>query len=271
VAGGVGDERTAIEDELVVAADGVDVHDGAIEFEGRIGHQFLPDGTLAVMPRTGRDVDHQIAALRGELPYRIETVVQLARRDHGMRPDVLANGDTDALTGVFDHGGRGRGLEIAVLVEDVVGGQQAFGRNGAYAPPQAEGGGVVKRPALTGKIGRHGADERGYVAHGGGNLRKGFGGVGHEVALEQQVARRIAADDQFRENHEFRTLGHERGVGVENLAAIAGKIADGRVELGETDAHGSRIKEATWRGFGGMTTPRLAPGASPRLPTGSHG
>ena len=91
-----------------------------------------------------------------------------------------------------------------------------------------------------------------------------------EVALEQQVARRIAADDQLRENHEFRALGHERGVGVENFAAVAGKIADGRVELGETDAHGKGIKEATWRGFGGMTTPRLAPGASPRLPTSSH-
>jgi len=95
----------------------------------------------------------------------------------------------------------------------------------------AKGGGVEKRPALAGKIGRHGADERGHVAHGGGDLREGLGGVGYEVALEQQVARRIAADDQFRENHEFRALGHERGIGVENLAAVAGKIADGRIEL----------------------------------------
>jgi hypothetical protein len=106
----------------------------------------------------------------------------------------------------------------------------------------------------------------GHVAHGGGDLREGLGGVGHEVALEQQVARRIAADDQLREYHEVGALGDERGVGVENLAAVAGKIADGRVELGETDAHGSGIKEPTWRGFGGMTTPRLAPGATPPLP-----
>ena len=70
-----------------------------------------------------------------------------------------------------------------------------------------------------------GADRRDYLRQRGGD-------VGYEAPLEQQVARRIAADHQLRKDHELGALRGEFGVRVEDPAAVAREVADRGVELG---------------------------------------
>jgi hypothetical protein len=64
---GISHDAAAVEEELVVAADGVDVGDRAAELAGGVGHELVADVALAVVPRAGGEVDHHIAALGGEL------------------------------------------------------------------------------------------------------------------------------------------------------------------------------------------------------------
>jgi len=137
-AGRIAHERPAVEDQLVVAPDRVYVRDRAPEGARRVRHQRLADARLAVIPGAGRQVDHEVALLRRQLPHRIQPVVQAPGADHGVGPDVLANRDANPRAGVGDDGGLGRGLEVAVLVEDVVRWQQALAREPGDTSPVAE-------------------------------------------------------------------------------------------------------------------------------------
>jgi len=49
-AAGVANEAASVEDELVVAADGVDVGDGAVEGAGGVGDEGLADVAFVVVP-----------------------------------------------------------------------------------------------------------------------------------------------------------------------------------------------------------------------------
>jgi hypothetical protein len=163
-----------------------------------------------------------------------------------VRPDVLANGEADAVAGVVDDGGRVGGLEVAVFVEDIVGGQQAFAAHGDDGAPVAKGGGVVERASLAVGFSSTVPSEGGHGAGGGGDLGERFGHVAHEAPLEEQVARRIAAHTSSGKDHELRALGDEGGVGFEDLAAVAGEIADGGIELGEAEAHENERSGNVW-------------------------
>ena len=250
---GFADEAAAIEDEFVVAADGVDVNHRAAERAGGVDHERFADVVLVVMPRARGEVDHQIAFLRVELFHGIGAAVESARADHGVRPDVLANRDADAAAAVFDDEGFFGGFEIAVLVEDVVGRQQAFMRGGDDLAAMAEGGGVEGRAAGAGGVAFDGADERGDVADGGGDFAERVLAVGHEAALEQQIARRVTAHGELRIHDEFGALGDEGGVGGEDFTAVAGEVADDRVELSEAETHEG--KGGTVHGFAGADNP----------------
>ena len=155
-----------------------------------------------------------------------------------MRPDVLANRDADALAAKLDDDRSGRRLEVAVLVEHVVSRQQAFaGRDQDFAL-MAERRGIESRPALAGRIGLGVADDSGDRS----DLLRQFAGdafdVGHEALFEQEIARRVAADDQFGENDQLGALRDQGLVGRFDQKAVSGKIADDGVDLGQADAHG---------------------------------
>jgi hypothetical protein len=102
----------------------------------------------------------------------------------------------------------------------------------------AEGGGVIERPAVTGFIGRHGADQRRHFADGGGDHCQRLNDVGHKAPFQEEVAGGIAADHKFGEDHEFRPLGDKGGIGFDDFLPVAGEVADNGVELSETEAHG---------------------------------
>jgi len=72
---------------------------------------------------------------------------------------------------------------------------------------------------------------------------------GTNPPFEEQVARGISAHDQLGIDDELGSLRDQGGVSLEDSTAIAGKIADGGVELGETDAHGRWRKRANVNAF----------------------
>ena len=131
-----------------------------------------------------------------------------------------------------------RRLEIAVLVKHVVGRQEAFAGDNGNLAPVAPCGGVEERPALAGGVCLHEPDQRRDIADRGGDFRQRRFNIGDKAALEEQIARRISGDRQLREYHNLGSLGDEGTIGVEDTAGVSGKVADGRVDLCEANAHG---------------------------------
>ena len=54
----------------------------------------------------------------------------------------------------------------------------------------------------------------------------------------EQVAGRVAADDQLGQDHQVCALFAGPGDGVGDASGVGGEVADGGVELGEGDLHG---------------------------------
>ena len=206
-----------------------------------------------MVPRAGREIDHEVALHRGELGHGVEAVIKAARADHRVRPNIFAQRDTDFFTLMNYDGGRGGGLEVAVFVKDVIGRQQALVCGGDDLAAVAKGGRVVECAAVSGSVERDGADDGRYVADGGGDFSHRIHDVGHEAPFQKQVAGRITAGDELGENDELSTLGDERGISSENFTAIAGEITDGRIKLGEAETHGSYETKSLWSIWRGAT------------------
>src|SRR5262249_1925287 len=85
---------------------------------------FLPDHLppkrrLSETERTGGDVDEHVGALIGELAHGI-AVIQPLRPEVAVVPDVFANRYAKPASGELERRDGRRGLEVAVLVEDVI-------------------------------------------------------------------------------------------------------------------------------------------------------
>ena len=104
----------------------------------------------------------------------------------------------------------------------------------------AEGSSIEERAAFGGRVGFDGADEGRHGAGGGGDLSEGGVGIFAEAFFEEQVAGRVAGDDEFGEHHELGASDDEGVVGFEDEMAVTGEIADSGIELSETDAHGGK-------------------------------
>src|SRR5208282_1871995 len=116
-------QRGTVEDEAVVAA-GLVAHehrDAVAAGDG--GQHFAANGALVVPERRGRKVDVQRRALPHELFHGIDGV-EAAPPEILVVPGVLADGDGEAETlEVDDLLGPGWG-EVALLVKDVIEGQE---------------------------------------------------------------------------------------------------------------------------------------------------
>src|SRR5690606_40272610 len=95
---------------------------------------------------------------------------------------------------------------------------------------------------VLGRVHLNRADQRRHRPDLARDLLERFGDVAAEASLEQQVARWVTADDEFREYHEFRAGGDEVVVGGEDLLPVARQVTDGGIELGEAEAHAERGK-----------------------------
>ena len=165
-------------------------------------HHAAAQAVLAERVGRGRDVDVRGRARSGELGHRIG-VVEGPLPERLVVPDVLADRDGHAPARDAQDERAVARLEVAALVEDVVGRQQALAVEGD-APSSARGdGGVEDAPAARATVG----DER---AEDPGRLRRRRGRSDPPRARSPQRRRRarrgLAADSRRR-----RARGRGRG------------------------------------------------------------
>ena len=147
VALGVERQRAAVEHQLVLAADLVDVDERRVAVGGAGGEHPLAVGGLAAVVRRGVDVDGELGAAVGL---------------HGERavgtPDVLADADADvdATDDVqLERIGLVAGREVAGLVEHRVVGQQPLAVGAEHPAVGTHGGGVEQVEVLV-DVAEHG-------------------------------------------------------------------------------------------------------------------
>ena len=226
----------AVEHQLVVAADEVAVNQRAAALGRELREQHVPAVLLAEAPRRGGEVEQQFRAGGGQF-LGGTAVVAAVVQEHLVVPDVLADGD--AHLGAEDLHRRviGRRLEVAILVEHVVGRQQRLVANGGHLTALEDGGGVAGWPAGVGLVYGGVANDDGRPAAALGQAIERLPVLAEERRLGQQVARRVAAQRQLRQQDQRRTglvgalphPGDHVGVPVE--------VADGGVDLCDGNLH----------------------------------
>ena len=199
------DHRVPIEDEFILAADHVQVSHEAPVVRGARGQHFLPEPPLAHRVGRGVDVHDEVRAAQQRLhvsrPLRIPDVLA----DANAEGDAIQREDRVALAG----------LEVAVLIEDAVVGEEHLV---VHAGQRAvvEHGGRVEDVVFH----IHEADDGGESGGGRGDALQSTLVLLEETRLQEQVLGRIAGDSQFREGHHLHAAlaclveGSEDGLGV---------------------------------------------------------
>src|SRR5438132_11676980 len=109
----VEDDAVAVEDQLVLAADGVDVGDVGTVVDGAPAHHLLTRAPLALVIRRAVDVDEQLDA-----------VLRLPCHGSGWIPAVLADRDADADPRLLEDRAPVSDREVTLLIENPVVGQE---------------------------------------------------------------------------------------------------------------------------------------------------
>ena len=211
----------AVEEELVLAADGVAERDVRGVVARAEPEHLLTLAVLAEMERRRRDVHEQLRAGKSEV-----------RRRRSRLPHVLADRDADDRVAVREHEQLVAGREVAHLVEDAVVRQEALLHERLDLAVRADGAGVVE---IAVEIRR--ADERGHAARRGGDLGERLLGRAHEPRPQQQVLGRIAGHRQLGEHDEVGARALRLLEPLEDQRAVAVEVADGGVRLDECEAH----------------------------------
>jgi hypothetical protein len=165
-------------------------------------------------------------------------------------PDVFADGQAERRAALAQRGGLAlrRRLEPALLVEDVVGGQQGLG---AHRPARAarEQHRRVHQPLRPGALRReHRAERDRDARRGGRQLLQLAELVLHEPLALEQVHRRIAGEDHLRQDHQVRLLAGRLGGRLLDQLPVAAEVADGGIHLGQRDAHPACLLRPEGRG-----------------------
>ena len=152
-------------------------------------------------------------------------------------PGILTDGQRHLLAAKAEQLLALGGSEVAHLVEDVVGGQQHLRLDELDAPVAQQGRGVHHRLAGV-RLGRsHHAADHGDALRLRGNLLDGVAVARDERRPLDQIARRIAADGEFRKQNQARA-GVARLQGkLDDLGGVAGEIPHGGVDLAQGNLH----------------------------------
>ena len=212
-------QRGAVEDEAVVAAHLVGHEHRHAVAAGNGGQHLAADGALGVPEGRGGEVDVHGGMLAHQLFHGIDGV-EAARPEVLVVPGVLADGDGQAHAVQFDHLLGAGGRKVALLVEDIVEGQQALvlleqqlaadraGRRHSRPACRARPSAGRATPASTA------VDN---AAGGGGQLIDGRAAAGQEAWLLKEVGRGIAADGQFGEDGKARAQRSGAAAGGNDL------------------------------------------------------
>ena len=182
------------------------------------------------MPRRRGNVQNDFRALRNQLLDGI-AAIETFRPEILVVPDVLANRDAQLASIELKWRKNFGRFKIAVLVENVVGRQQALVRAPDGFSVLQNGGGIAEGASGTFGVPVHIPDAQGNRAR----LFRRFherGEVGFdEIGAHEQVTRRIAAKKHFRRENELRAERAGFFIAGCKLLPVGRKITDGRIEL----------------------------------------
>ena len=129
-------------------------------------------------------------------------------------------------------------LEVAILVEDVVGGQERLPEAQVDAAASQQRGTVEEGASLIRRIRFGEADEhRRQIAGVARERFESLPALPHEARAEEKVARQIPDQRELRCGGEIGAAIRGLPKGIENAASVTGKIADRRVHLEQRDLH----------------------------------
>ena len=234
---GVERERAAVERELVLAADHVEIDERQPALDDARDRDVLADGELVALVRRGVGHEQNFAARFEDALDRVGT------------PDVLADRHADAHAAKDDRPRRRAGGEDALLVEHAVIGQVDLEPHRLDPPAVEERHGVVELAVLDpGQADQHRRPAVGGVAR---QLLASRAAGLLERGLQHQILGRIAGEIELRRQHDVGAEGGGLLARFAQAVAIARDVADDRGDLGE------RNDEAVADGSG--HGPRLLP------------
>ena len=233
------DHAVAVEDELILAPDGVDPGDVGAIARGAFSDHRLARAALAVVIRRPVDVDEDV-----------RPVVRLPGHRTGREPAVLTHRQADSHAVPLDDRAAVAGLEVPLLIEHAVVRQKDLVVDSFDLAVVQEGGGVEDGPILVDES----HDRRDACRRLRDNLQLSEV-VADERRLQDQVFGRVAGDSQLRKADDVRAQASSAIHPVDDQAGIALQIADCRIDLRERDPHDLilTIHLARHRGGGPLT------------------
>ena len=219
-AGVIDDERMAVEDEFILAADQRAEGERGGVLAGALAHHLLALAALAGVVGGGGEVHDQRRARQRKV-----------RAGRSGLPDVLADRDPDAVLAELDQTRHSAGLEVALLVEHAVVRQADLAVDGREATVSEHRGGVVDVGRALGKT-----DDRDEAVGPASEPVDRGARVAQEVLLVEQVLWRVAGNRELPEQDELRPLGPRRLDRGHNCGLVGGDVADRRIELAERQA-----------------------------------
>ncbi len=227
----------AVENQFVVGADDIHLDQRYALVAGHALEHGEPGRFLAALPGRGGDVHHERRAHADEIVDGVGAITSLGP-EIGIVPDVLANRHGDLLAAQIDRRDFLGRLEIAVLIENVVGRQERLHDPVKNFPVLNHRRGVAQRAARAVGIA---VDVAGNERNFTNGLRKeieAFEAALNEIFAQQQVAGRVAAKEKFRGENQLRAFFDRFAISLFQPRAVLVERADGGVELEEGDAHG---------------------------------
>ncbi len=186
---------------------------------------------LAHVPRRRREVEDELRAAPGQHTDRIAAVADLGA------PCVLADREPQRGDGT---GCLGR-EEVALLVEDVVGGEQGLGLLGGATAAAEQDRGVRQVLAVPWLHGQHGTQGDVDLARERQQRIQRAQLVADEALALEQVHRWIAREAQLGSHAELRARREGAAGRLLHQVSIAGEVTHRGVDLRDADPHGARI------------------------------
>src|SRR6185437_14574362 len=242
IAFGVEADAGTVENETVVAADLIDVDDGNFVMAREGAEHVGAEVALVEIVGRGGDVNEDVSSLPYELGDGI-AIVEALRPIIFVVPGVFADGDAELLVGEFDIGLRARGLEVTGFVENIVSGEKHFALAKSDFAVAKERGAIRGRLAGL-DLGFANVTDDGGKRHFGGKFAEGGLVAFEEGGTFDEILRRVAAEAEFGKDDEVSGAGFCVGGHFEHAGGVAEEVADGWIELGESDFH---VEESGYR------------------------
>ena len=234
-------QARSVENQAVVAPDLVHHRDRNFLIL-RDGREHVAAQFALTQPKwRGGNVEHEVAAGSNQFFDRVDAIQTLVPETLVV-PGILTDSQSHLVAAKAEQLLALGGSEVAHLIEDVIGGQQHLRLNEIDAPLAQQGGGVHHLLARVGfGRGYHPADHGNSLRLGGDPL-DGRAIARHKRRPLDQIARRVTADGELREQNQASASTPRLQRKLDDLGSVPREIPDGGVDLAQSNLHTHSVK-----------------------------